>query len=103
MLLDPAGGNLVQHGLDEVVVADTSGPAELGVRAERPLDSGPSGRARQVVEPEDVPEQARETPLQRVEIRERVVTDAEQHVHRQSGRVSTSSSAFASGPPSRPW
>ena len=83
MLLDPAGGDLVQHGLDEVVVRENLRAAELGVCPERALDRGPGRRARQVVEPEDVPEQARETPLQRVEVSERVVTHAQKHVHRQ--------------------
>ena len=82
VLLDPAGGDLVEHGLDELVLGVTSArqarrtlAAALRSPSARQRASGGRGGGRCRT--------AREPTLERVEVGERVVTDAEQNVHRQ--------------------
>ena len=75
--------DLLENGLDELVLGRHLGAAELGVRAKRALDRGARGRTSQVVEAQEVAEQARQAALERIEIAERVVADAEQDMDGQ--------------------
>ena len=49
-LLDPAGGDLVEHRLDQLVLGRDVYASELGVRTQRSLDRRARRNARQVIE-----------------------------------------------------
>ena len=61
--LDPAGRDLVEHGLDELVARpSTCGPAELVVPRSGPTIAARAAARVEVVEPQDVPEQPGSAP-----------------------------------------
>src|SRR5205807_3857518 len=84
-VVDPAALHLVEDGLDERGLDAHGLAAELAVALERADDRLAPARPVEMVEPEVVAEEVRDPGLERVELRERVLPQAEQEVRPQAG------------------
>ena len=83
--VDPARGHLVEHGLDQLGLGSHARARELVVVLDGPEDCCPSARAVEVVEAQVVRKEVRDPPLEGIELRERVLPQAEQEVRAQPG------------------
>jgi hypothetical protein len=85
-VLDPSRRDLIEHRLDQLRLRAVR--LLLGHQLVQPLqgadDCGARGDAIEVVEPEVVCEEVRDSALEEVELRERILADPEQDVHAQS-------------------
>ena len=84
-LVDPTGLDLVEHGLDELGVDSHRLAAELAVALDRTDDRLAPSLPIEMVEPQVVAEEVRDPGLERVELRQRVLPQAEQEVRPQPG------------------